>query len=364
MKRCLLALLVLLMLGTACASAAVLPMDTETFTPIVDEKGVTCLEWDGPVLPAGLEYELKETVITGWERRFEPYTVAGHKFARITYTGADGGARDAWVMAHNLNRAQFTPLNTEEAALGYARRFLQNQYVQAATAETPVRVSPMEGGWKAEALDDQGSVTHVLMMDENGVVLQFADLLYQPVDVSGGAEHNDALANLADTYGAHGVLEWSSRELLPGVGYNSVATIAFNQETHTFTFLIDHFDFYVALQVEPEVRMVAYGDMRTDAAYGDYLNRQQALEIVIPALAQAQNLTEAELTKRLQVNHFTFSAKPHYWTTSDIPLPYWVIDCCILPETDDQLPQECLVLVDAQNGGVVEILDPAQMGNG
>lgn len=361
MKHFLMILLVLL-IGCICAEAAVLPVDVETFTPVQNEKGETCLEWNGPLLPAQTSYELMETVITGYDCNLSSRNEIAHKFARISYRDAQGETQEAWVMAHNLNRAQIARLDTEQKAEDYARRFFTNQYVLAADADSPIRITTADDGWKAELLSADGSVTHELIVRRSGLVISYRDLRYQAPDISHAAVHDDELAQAADVYGAHGVLEWSSRELLPDVGYNSVATI--DRTGDIFTFVIDGFDYYVALETEPAVRMVAYGDMRLGASYGDYLSREEALDFAKLALRRECHLTSEEADALLLPLQAHFCAKPYHWTNAYVPLPYWCFQMDLLPTAEGEDPVQYQVIINADDGGVLEISDPASMGNG
>ena len=364
MKRLLIALLLVLLLGTACAEAAVLPMETDTFTPMQDEDGVTYLEWNGPVLQSGTEYELLETVITGWECRLTDYDEAVHKFARIAYTDEANQPKEAWVMAYSLNRAMPADLLTAEQAQAYARRFFSNQYVMAGNENSRLQISKVPSGWKAELLDASASITHELLLTHNGHVQSYLDLAYKAPDVSQAVAHDENLAELADTYGAHGVLEWSSRELLPGIGYNSVATIDFDEESKVFTFLIDNFDYYTAFAVEPSMRMVAYGDMHFDARYGHYLSRDEAYQLAVLAMMRECNLNADEAKNLLVLLQSHFCAKPYYWTNAYVPLPYWCFQIEVLPASALEAPLSYQILIDAKDGGVLEIASPEEMANG
>lgn len=362
MKRSLWVLLLVVFIGCASVQAAVLPIDVETFTPLIDEQGETYLEWNGPVLPAGTTYELLETVVTGYDCKLASRNEIAHKFARISYQDAQGDAQEAWVMAHHLNRALLTHLDNEEEAQNYARRFFTNQYVLAASAEDSIQMTQLSNGWRAELLDSDGAVTHELTFRIDGQVIQYLELGYQSPDVSHAVIHDDGLAEDADVYGAHGVLEWSSRELLPEVGYNSVATI--DRTGDVFTFIIDGFDYYVALEVEPVVRMVAYGDMQLGASYGDYLNRAEALELATLALMRECHLLPEEASTQLMTLQSNFCAKPYQWTNAYVPLPYWCFQMNLVPASETEDIAQYQVIINAADGGVLEISDPAAAGNG
>jgi len=364
MKKLLIMLVVLLFTHSACAESAFLPVDTETFLPVTDADGVTRLEWNGPILPAGTAFELLETAITGWECRLTETNEAVHKFARIAFSDENGESHEAWVMAHNLNRAVPAELTTEEQALSYARRFLGNQYVLADDGNGDVRITRQENGWLAELLNQSSGTTHELLVDPKGRVQYYLDRSYQAPPLSEGAVHDDALARLADTYGMHGVLEWSSRELLPDVGYNSVATVAYDEASKIFTFIIDGFDYYVALQAEPAVRMVAYGDLNTAGGrYAGCLSRDQARAIAAEALVSECGLSTGS-TSLLSLLQADLCIKPDWWTSADVPLPYWCLQFQLLPSAAGEAFQEYQVLIDASTGDVLEITHPGQMANG
>ena len=364
MKKLLLTLMLVFLVGTACAETSVLPADTDTFTPMLEADGVTYLEWNGPILPEGTEYELLETIITGWECRLTDYDEAVHKFARIAYTDEAHQRQEAWVMAYSLNRAQPADLTTAERAQAYAMRFFSNQYVLAGDENSRLQLSRVPSGWQAELLDASGTVTHELLLTHNGHVQYYLDCKYKAPDVSQAVAHDDDLAELADSYGAHGVLEWSSRELLPGVGYNSVATIDFEEESKVFTFIIDGFDYYAALAVEPSIRMVAYGDMHFNARYGDYLSRDEAYDLAVLAMMRECNLNADEAANLLVPLQSSFCAKPYYWTNAYVPLPYWCFQIEALPAAANEAPLTYQILIDAKDGGVLEITPPEKMPNG
>lgn len=207
-----------------------------------------------------------------------------------------------------------------------------------------------------ELVDPEQAVIHELIVDKSGQVIQYRDLSCQPADLSRGCVHSDVLAEQADSYAAHGVLEWSSRELLPDVGYNSVATI--DRTGDVFTFIIDGFDYYVALEMEPEVRIAAYGDMRLGASYGNYLSRAEAHELAQLALLRECSLPEEAVLSLFCAN---FCAKPYEWTNAYVPLPYWQFQFDV---TDGEAISHYQVLIDAKNGALLEISDPSLMGNG
>lgn len=361
MKHILLTLLLILLVGSAGAETTVLPIDTETFTPMQAADGVTFLEWKGPTLPKGTEYELLETVITGWECRLTDSDEAVHKFARIAYMDESAQRQEAWVMAYNLNRALPADLTAIEQAQACAKRFFSNQYVLAGDENSRLQVSQVPSGWKAELMDVDGSVTHELLLTQNGHVQFYLDRTYEAPDLSPAVVHDDNLAELADSYGAHGVLEWSSRELLPTVGYNSVATIDFNEKTKVFTFIIDGFDYYTALAVEPTVRMVAYGDMHFNTGFGEYLRRDEAYELAILAMMRECSLDADAAAERLILLQSHFCTKDFYWTSTHVPLPYWCFQIQLLSATANKTPLTYQILIDAKDGSVLEITPPDQM---
>lgn len=319
-------LLVALMLCCTAASAAVLPVDAKTFPAFTDKNGTIHLEWGGPVLPAWTEYELLETVVTDVNCVIGQCEEPFHKFAHIAFMDEKGQPQDAWGMAYELNRAMPADLaGDEKGAVAYAQRFFSNQYVLACEENADVEVTAGENVWNAVLKNEQGAITHTLRFDTAGRIISYQDEQFSPPGLAGGTEHSDELGAQAASCGAIGMLEWMSRELLPNVGFNSIATFAYDETAKVYSFAIDSTDFIVSVALEPELHIVAYADMdMPQTSYGDYLSLEAAEERGRALLAETCGLTEEEAAA-CTLNQSEFCMQQGDWSDEDTPLPYWYL---------------------------------------
>lgn len=346
MLRKMLAFTLSMTLLTTCASAAVLVMDTRTYPEAVSEEGVIQLQWDGFDLPKGTEYELVKTEITDGNCIIGKCEEPFQKFAQIAYTD-ETGEQLAWVMAYDLNRAFEGDYGSEKAAESYAQRFFSNQYVQAATENTEVNLKRTPDGWQAELADASGKASHRLCFTENGTILSYRDLSFTLPSLAGGAEHVDELGNAAHANGSIGMLEWMSRELLPNMSFQSIATFAHDEEKNVYSFNADRGEHFISVAVEPELHITAYTAMvHPSARYGEYLTSAEACAIGRKLLVASCGLTpeEADLCTIRQTE---FNTWPGTFGSVEITEPYWYV---WFSTPDGENYAEFDIMIDAATG--------------
>lgn len=344
-------LLCVLCLSLAQAESGVLPADAETFLPVRWADGTTRLDWGGPVLPEGTAYTLQEIAITGWDSVLGDDSLPFRKFARISYTDENGENQEAWVMHYLLNLALPVQLTAEDEAVRYARRFFTNAYIQAAEADTPIAVTPREGGWRARLQDAQGQVTHALSFDTDGKIAWYRDFV-QPLVPPASCEHSESLAEAADQSGVSGMLEWASQELLPMESFESIATV--EQNGNQFCFLINHQQHYVLASAEPTPHILQYINMETGDAAEPYLSREEALGFAREALRKAADLPEDEVWECTEAR---FRFRRSVEGDPSLPGPYWSF---VFIAPDETLQYQ--ILLNAQSGELLQALVPD--GNG
>lgn len=338
-------LLCSLCLSFAQAESGVLPADAETFLPVRWADGKTRLDWGGPVLPEGTAYTLQEIAITGWDSVLGDDSLPFRKFARISYTDESGENQEAWVTHSMLNLALPVQLSTEEDAVGYARRFFTNAYIQAAEADTPIAVTPREGGWRARIQDEHGQVTHALSFDTDGKIAWYRDCA-QPLVPPASCEHSESLAEAADQSGVSGMLEWASQELLPMESFESIATV--EQNGNLFYFLINRQQQYVLASAEPTPHILQYIHMEAGDAFETYLPMEDALDLAREALRKAADLPEDEVWA---CEDAAFRFQRTVEGDPSLPGPYWSF---VLTAPDKTLRYQ--ILLDAQSGSFLQAL--------
>lgn len=359
MLRTAVSLLLALALAGSCASAAVLPVDTETYPEAQTYEGDVVLQWDGPVLPARTEYELLETVVTDFSMTLGKCEEPGHKFALISYRNANGEQQKAWVMDYNLNRVQSGVYVTEETALAYARRFFGNQYILALKEDSEITLTHDEPIWLAELKDASGHVTHTLYFTDGGLILDYRDLSVELPTLEGGFHHVDELGAAAAADGATAMLEWMSRELLPQTSFESVATFGYDAKQSMYSFSLNGAEELAMVLMEPEMRVASYTDLsRPDARYGTYLTANEAIAIAQEQLFSGEYGLSPEEADLYTVTYTELGTQKADWLTVDVSLPYWHM---VFTDTENG-SMEFDAVVDAITGDVLYIAESA--GNG
>lgn len=359
-NRTLTALLLAMALLFSAACAAELPMDTRIYPVQQSEDGAIALQWGGPDLPKGTEYELLQTAVTDTDCIIGKCDEPFHKFAQIAYTDEKGGQQQAWVMAYDLNRAFEGDYSTEDAAKAYAQRFFSNQYVLASEADADVQLTASAEGWHAELTDASGAATHRLIFTETGTILSYSDLSFTLPSLEGGAEHVNELGDGANACGAIGMLEWMSRELLPNISFQSIATFAYDEAKNVYSFNADRWEHFISVAVEPELHIVSYvAGYHPEARYGEYLTSGEAAVIGREMLVTQCGLTQEEAAScTLRQTEFNFH--PFYVEGLEIDSPYWYL-WFATPEGENY--REYDIMVDASTGECLYAGGPV-VGNG
>lgn len=239
-----------------------------------------------------------------------------------------------------------------------AEQFFASPYVSETPPTQPWTIETVADGWRMTAPTADGQAVLTLVFTQEGRLEQYGNTRYPLPAI---ADSVVSLDGVDDTAYADAVLakEDALYRALAGKSFDSICCFAYDGAHRAYAYSLNRFESYAIIQIEPELKLLSYGDMLSqNARYGDYLSQAEAVTLARAALTERYPLKP---TDTLLVSQANFTVNSGEWTEADAPLPYWYLS---FATSEGGVNGDYIALIDAATGDTLNTCDPLSAPKG